>query len=73
MTERNNAAMLRRLAKDAIASVGGPTKMGALIGITGQAVSLWKRVPIDRVADVARVSRRAKWRLRPDLYDRPRR
>lgn len=38
------------------------------LGITAQAVSQWRRVPVSRVLDVERVTGVSREELRPDVY-----
>lgn len=54
--------------KAAIAAVGSQAKLGAAFGITAQAVSLWRRVPAERVVDVEKLTGIPRHVLRPDLY-----
>lgn len=39
--------------------------------ISPQAISQWKRVPAERVADVERATGIPRHRLRPDIFERP--
>jgi DNA-binding transcriptional regulator YdaS (Cro superfamily) len=49
--------------------VGGSTALARLLGgITSQAVSQWRRVPVARVLDVERVTGIHRHDLRPDIY-----
>ena len=50
---------------------GGPGRLAQAIGgITPQAVSQWKKVPVARVLDVERVTGVSRHDLRPDIYPR---
>ncbi|WP_127524656.1 Cro/CI family transcriptional regulator [Mesorhizobium sp. Z1-4] len=54
------------IAKD---KAGGPTALAKTLGgITPQAVSLWKKVPVDRVIDVERITGISRHKLRPDIF-----
>jgi DNA-binding transcriptional regulator YdaS (Cro superfamily) len=46
-------------------------KVASELGITRAAVATWKRVPAERVRDVARITGIAPHDLRPDLHDPP--
>jgi len=48
-------------------------EIAAELGISTAAVSQWTRCPEKHVAVVARITGMPRWRLRPDLYKRPRR
>ena len=54
--------------KSAIGKVGGPTALGRLLGITGEAVIQWEQVPPMRVLEVERVTGVSRHLLRPDIY-----
>jgi len=48
---------------------GGSKGLAELIGgITPQAISQWKRVPVERVIDVERITGISRHELRPDIY-----
>jgi DNA-binding transcriptional regulator YdaS (Cro superfamily) len=48
--------------------VGGVGKLAALLGIKGPSLYSWRRIPAERVLDVARITGIPKEDLRPDLY-----
>lgn len=51
------------------ANVGGAVSLARALGnITSQAVSQWKRVPAERVNQVAALSGVSKHALRPDIF-----
>lgn len=51
------------------AKLGGATGLARAIGgITPQAVSQWRRVPVERVLEVERVTGIPRSELRPDIY-----
>lgn len=52
----------------AVSVAGGFTALGRQLGITGEAIMQWKRVPAHRALDIERVTGVAKERLRPDLW-----
>jgi Bacterial toxin YdaS len=54
--------------REAVRVAGGNRALGRLIGISGQAIRQWERVPAERVAAVANATGVARQRLRPDLY-----
>lgn len=59
-------------AKDrAVAAVGGVTRLAEKIGVTRSAVSQWDQVPVERVADVERVTGISRYELRPDIFGAP--
>ena len=41
------------------------------LGIHRSAVSMWKRIPAERVSEVERISGIPRYDLRPDLWSRP--
>lgn len=57
---------IRSLVKKA----GGPAKVGAILGITSQAVSQWHRVPPEHCIPLERATSGALSRhdLRPDIF-----
>ena len=52
----------------ALERAGGPTKLAAALGITGQAISQWDAVPLSRVAAVAKATGMSIVQLRPDVF-----
>ena len=52
----------------AVEAAGGFTALGRLLGITGEAIMQWKRVPPTRVLAVEAATGVPKELLRPDLY-----
>lgn len=56
--------------EEAKLAAGGASGLArALTGdITPQAISQWKRVPAERVADVERATGISRGRLRPDIF-----
>ncbi|GGJ01861.1 pyruvate kinase [Neoroseomonas lacus] len=57
--------------EDLFARRGAITRIATELGISTAAVSQWKRVPDDRVTDVARILGVATQTLRPDLTEPP--
>jgi DNA-binding transcriptional regulator YdaS (Cro superfamily) len=58
----------------AFSAVGGPTKLARLLGVTPQAVDLWKKkgvVPPRRVPMVEHLTGVPGHELRPDMYPPP--
>lgn len=50
-------------------AAGGVSALARLLGnITPQAISQWRRVPVERVLDVERVTGVSRCALRPDIY-----
>lgn len=47
---------------------GRVTKLAAALKITHGAISQWKRVPIDRVADVSAITGIPREELRPEIF-----
>jgi len=52
----------------AIEAVGTAGDLAAKIGVSPQALSQWKRVPVNRVLDVERITRISRHELRPDIF-----
>lgn len=49
-------------------SVGGASELARLIGISSQAVTQWRKIPIERVSDVERATGIPREELRPDIF-----
>ncbi|WP_232474804.1 pyruvate kinase [Neoroseomonas rubea] len=60
------------MLEDIFARRGAITKIATELGISTAAVSQWKRVPDERVLDVARILGMPPTQLRPDLTEPPR-
>ena len=56
------------LAKAIAAADDSISELAIRIGVTPQAVSSWKQVPVGRVADVERVTGVPRHELRPDVF-----
>lgn len=56
------------IIKHAAANVGGVTKLSEALGLSRAAVSLWRRIPAERVVEVERLTGVPREELRPDLY-----
>jgi DNA-binding transcriptional regulator YdaS (Cro superfamily) len=52
----------------AISLKGSAKALAAAIGVSPQALSQWRRVPVERVLDVERVTGVPRHELRPDIY-----
>lgn len=61
---------LRRGVEAAIEAAGGRNKLADLLGIRGESISGWRRVPAERVLDIERLTdgKAARHQMRPDLY-----
>ncbi len=58
--------------KKAKQALGGPSALAKALGnVSSQAVSQWKRIPVERVLDVERVTSISRHELRPDIYPPP--
>lgn len=51
------------------AAVDNPAELARRLGITRHAVYQWRRVPIERVAEVSRITGIPRSELRPDIFD----
>jgi DNA-binding transcriptional regulator YdaS (Cro superfamily) len=47
---------------------GGTTALASKLGISKQAVSMWKRIPTDRIIAIEAATSIPREELRPDLY-----
>lgn len=64
-------AMNEALEK-AKATAGGNAALAKLIGgLTPQAISQWRRVPVERVLEVEKATGIPRHELRPDIYPPP--
>lgn len=63
--------MEKSLEKAKQAAGGNIGLAKAIGGLTPQAISQWKRVPVDRVLDVERITGIPRHELRPDIYPAP--
>jgi DNA-binding transcriptional regulator YdaS (Cro superfamily) len=52
----------------AIKAAGGPRRLARALGLTRQAIYLWKRIPADRILQVEAVTKIPREKLRPELY-----
>jgi DNA-binding transcriptional regulator YdaS (Cro superfamily) len=54
-------------------TLGLQSKLARHLGVTRQAISDWPVVPINRLAEVEEFTGIDRAKLRPDIFDRPRR
>lgn len=52
----------------AVSLAGGPSALARVLGITSNAISMWKIVPAERVLAVEAATSVSRHLLRPDLY-----
>lgn len=55
--------------EEAIKTAGGVRALARALGVSQPAVSMWKRIPVDRVTEVESVTGIPRARLRPDLFE----
>lgn len=55
----------------AVLKAGSAQILAGLVGVTPQAICLWKKVPVNRVVDVERVTGIPRHLLRPDFWQDP--
>ena len=60
--------MNREIVRIAAKRVGGVVKLARALGLSDAAVSLWPRVPADRVLEVERLTGVSRYTLRPDVF-----
>lgn len=56
---------------EAIARAGGAAVVARAFGITSQAVSQWRHIPIERVRTIEALSGISRYELRPDIFGEP--
>ena len=56
--------------QNALEAAGGPTALARALDVSHQAVIQWKRVPVNRVLAVERITGITRYELRPDIYPR---
>lgn len=63
-----SAALLK-----ALEILGGPAALGAILGISSQAISQWDEAPVARVLEIEKATKGkvARHELRPDIYPPP--
>jgi DNA-binding transcriptional regulator YdaS (Cro superfamily) len=55
---------------EALRAAGGPVAVGIKLAISSQAISQWRRCPVERVLDLERLTEGVvtRYQLRPDIY-----
>ena len=56
------------ILKHAAEKVGGMAQLADKLGIARQAVYQWSRIPVERVAEVERITGVPRAELRPDIF-----
>jgi DNA-binding transcriptional regulator YdaS (Cro superfamily) len=59
--------------KLAIDAAGNHHRLAEMLGVSRQAIEMWKNVPTHHIIDVERLTGVPREQLRPDLYRAPRR
>jgi DNA-binding transcriptional regulator YdaS (Cro superfamily) len=49
--------------------LGGLAQLAAELGIARQAIYQWKRIPVDRVVEIERLTGVSRTELRPDIFE----
>jgi len=64
--------MQERKIRKALKLAGGTVKLASLLGITPQAISQWKRTPVNHVLKIEEATggEVTRYELRPDIYGR---
>jgi DNA-binding transcriptional regulator YdaS (Cro superfamily) len=57
--------------QQAVAKAGSAQILARLVGVSPAAISLWKKVPVNRVPDVERLTGVPRHILRPDFWSPP--
>lgn len=60
--------MSKARIKEIADKVGGVVALSRKLGLSRAAVSQWTRVPVDRLADVERITGVPREALRPDIF-----
>lgn len=63
--------VLKRVCEQDPSARKGVSRLASMLGVTRSAISQWRRVPLERVPDVARLTGLAEHEIRPDHYRRP--
>jgi DNA-binding transcriptional regulator YdaS (Cro superfamily) len=58
--------------KLAIAAAGDHYKLAAMLGVSRQAIEMWKNIPAHHILEVERQTLIPREQLRPDLFTAPR-
>ena len=59
---------MSKALKQAVAIAGGPAALGRALGITGQAVSAWVKVPVKHLIAVEKLTGISRDKLSPDIF-----
>lgn len=54
-----------------MAALGNMSRLAAALSLTRSAVAQWRRVPVERVLEVERITGIPRHELRPDIYPPP--
>ena len=65
-------ALRPKVIRDAIRLAGGGAHLAEYLGIERQAVYQWTRVPVEHVLRIENLTGIPCYRMRPDIYPRPR-
>lgn len=57
-----------KILVEAASKVGGLAQLANRLGIARQAVYNWPRIPVERVADIERITGVDRAALRPDIF-----
>jgi DNA-binding transcriptional regulator YdaS (Cro superfamily) len=60
----------RDIVKSVVEAAGGSSNLARHLGIKPQAISQWRRVPVNRVLEVEKLieGKYTRYEIRPDIY-----
>ena len=65
-------ALRPKIIRDVMQAAGSGARLATHLGVSRQCVYMWTRIPVEHVLRIENLTGIPRYRMRPDVYPRPR-